>query len=211
MDLISNFFYVFLHIDKFLGAFIGEYGLFIYLILFIIIFCETGLVIIPFLPGDSLLFAAGAFAALGNLNIVILIIFLGLAAILGDTVNYHIGRYLGPKVLKDDNKFLKKEYIDKTNEFYETYGGKTIILARFMPIIRTFAPFVAGVGKMNYKKFITFNAIGGIVWVSGILLIGYSFGNIPFVEKNFSIVIIAIIMISLLPAVFELIKNKFFK
>ncbi|GAA0116492.1 DedA family protein [Clostridium senegalense] len=211
MDLISNFFYVFLHIDKFLGAFIGEYGLFIYLILFIIIFCETGLVIIPFLPGDSLLFAAGAFAALGDLNIVILIIFLGLAAILGDTVNYHIGRYLGPKVLKDDNKFLKKEYIDKTNEFYETYGGKTIILARFMPIIRTFAPFVAGVGKMNYKKFITFNAIGGIVWVSGILLIGYSFGNIPFVEKNFSIVIIAIIMISLLPAVFELIKNKFFK
>lgn len=211
MDLISNFFYVFLHIDKFLGAFIGEYGLFIYLILFIIIFCETGLVIIPFLPGDSLLFAAGAFAALGNLNIVILIIFLGLAAILGDTVNYHIGRYLGPKVLKDDNKFLKKEYIDKTNKFYETYGGKTIILARFMPIIRTFAPFVAGVGKMNYKKFITFNAIGGIVWVSGILLIGYSFGNIPFVEKNFSIVIIAIIMISLLPAVFELIKNKFFK
>lgn len=211
MDLISNFFYVFLHIDKFLGAFIGEYGLFIYLILFIIIFCETGLVIIPFLPGDSLLFAAGAFAALGDLNIVILIIFLGLAAILGDTVNYHIGRYLGPKVLKDDNKFLKKEYIDKTNKFYETYGGKTIILARFMPIIRTFAPFVAGVGKMNYKKFITFNAIGGIVWVSGILLIGYSFGNIPFVEKNFSIVIIAIIMISLLPAVFELIKNKFFK
>ncbi|MBU5226804.1 DedA family protein [Clostridium senegalense] len=211
MDLISNFFYVVLHIDKFLGAFIGEYGLFIYLILFIIIFCETGLVIIPFLPGDSLLFAAGAFAALGDLNIVILIIFLGLAAILGDTVNYHIGRYLGPKVLKDDNKFLKKEYIDKTNEFYETYGGKTIILARFMPIIRTFAPFVAGVGKMNYKKFITFNAIGGIVWVSGILLIGYSFGNIPFVEKNFSIVIIAIIMISLLPAVFELIKNKFFK
>ncbi|GAA0124970.1 DedA family protein [Clostridium sp. CTA-19] len=211
MDLISNFFYVFLHIDKFLGAFIGEYGLFIYLILFIIIFCETGLVIIPFLPGDSLLFAAGAFAALGDLNIVILIIFLGLAAILGDTVNYHIGRYLGPKVLKDDNKFLKKEYIDKTNKFYETYGGKTIILARFMPIIRTFAPFVAGVGKMNYKKFITFNAIGGIVWVSGISLIGYSFGNIPFVEKNFSIVIIAIIMISLLPAIFELIKNKFFK
>ncbi|NEU05894.1 MULTISPECIES: DedA family protein [Clostridium] len=211
MDLISNFFYVFLHIDKFLGAFIGEYGLFIYLILFIIIFCETGLVIIPFLPGDYLLFAAGAFAALGNLNIVILIIFLGLAAILGDTVNYHIGRYLGPKVLKDDNKFLKKEYIDKTNKFYETYGGKTIILARFMPIIRTFAPFVAGVGKMDYKKFITFNAIGGIVWVSGISLIGYSFGNIPFVEKNFSIVIIAIIMISLLPAIFELIKNKFFK
>lgn len=211
MDLISNFLNVFLHIDKFLGAFIGEYGLFIYLILFIIIFCETGLVIIPFLPGDSLLFAAGAFAALGDLNIVILIISLGLAAILGDTVNYHIGRYLGPKVLKDDNKFLKKEYIDKTNKFYETYGGKTIILARFMPIIRTFAPFVAGVGKMNYKKFITFNAIGGIVWVSGILLIGYSFGNIPFVEKNFSIVIIAIIMISLLPAVFELIKNKFFK
>ncbi|WP_010294981.1 DedA family protein [Clostridium senegalense] len=211
MDLISNFLNVFLHIDKFLGAFIGEYGLFIYLILFIIIFCETGLVIIPFLPGDSLLFAAGAFAALGDLNIVILIISLGLAAILGDTINYHIGRYLGPKVLKDDNKFLKKEYIDKTNKFYETYGGKTIILARFMPIIRTFAPFVAGVGKMNYKKFITFNAIGGIVWVSGILLIGYSFGNIPFVEKNFSIVIIAIIMISLLPAVFELIKNKFFK
>lgn len=211
MDLISNFLNVFLHIDKFLGAFIGEYGLFIYLILFIIIFCETGLVIIPFLPGDSLLFAAGAFAALGDLNIVILIIFLGLAAILGDTVNYHIGRYLGPKVLKDDNKFLKKEYIDKTNKFYETYGGKTIILARFMPIIRTFAPFVAGVGKMDYKKFITFNAIGGIVWVSGISLIGYSFGNIPFVEKNFSIVIIAIIMISLLPAIFELIKNKFFK
>lgn len=211
MDLISNFLNVFLHIDKFLGAFIGEYGLFIYLILFIIIFCETGLVIIPFLPGDSLLFAAGAFAALGDLNIVILIIFLGLAAILGDTVNYHIGRYLGPKVLKDDNKFLKKEYIDKTNKFYETYGGKTIILARFMPIIRTFAPFVAGVGKMDYKKFITFNAIGGIIWVSGISLIGYSFGNIPFVEKNFSIVIIAIIMISLLPAIFELIKNKFFK
>lgn len=209
MNTISQFLDVMLHLDKYLGVVINSYGMLTYVILFIIVFCETGLVVTPLLPGDSLLFAAAAFAGTGVLNIFILLLLFGVAAILGDTVNYHIGRYLGPKVFeKKNSKIFKKEYLDKTNSFYEKYGGKTIIIARFVPIVRTFAPFVAGVGKMNYSRFLLFNAIGGIMWVLLVGNVGYFFGNLPIVEKNFSLVIIAIIFISLLPAIIEFLRHK---
>ena len=205
MNTIIDFF---LHIDKNLATVIQNYGLGTYLILFLIIFCETGLVITPFLPGDSLLFAAGAFASIGSLNITILLLLLGFAAVIGDTINYFIGSYIGEKAFKEKSRFLKKEYLDKTKTFYEKYGPKTIIIARFIPIIRTFAPFVAGMGKMKYKKFIVYNLIGGILWVFLFLLAGYFFGNISFVKNNFSLVIIAIIAISILPAVYEYINHR---
>src|ERR1043165_376339 len=170
MDFIKTIFEFALHFDKYLGGFVQQYGVLTYAILFAIIFCETGLVVTPFLPGDSLLFAAGALAASidtgGILNPFLLIVVLSIAAIAGDTANYLIGAYIGPKVFERNSRFLKKEYLDRTNEFYAKYGGKTIILARFVPIVRTFAPFVAGVGKMNYRRFIMFNVIGGIVWVT---------------------------------------------
>ena len=208
MEVITNLIELFLHIDEYLAEIISQYGVWTYALLFLIIFLETGLVVTPFLPGDSLLFAAGSFAALGVLNPWVLVILLSIAAILGDTVNYWIGHYIGPKAFSGNVRFLKKEYLDQTHAFYEKHGGKTIILARFVPIVRTFAPFVAGVGAMTYKKFITYNIIGGILWVNIFVWLGYFFGTLPFVQENFEIAIIAIVFISVLPMIYEFIKAK---
>ncbi|MDX5346576.1 MAG: DedA family protein [Hymenobacteraceae bacterium] len=211
MELLGQFIDVFLHLDKYLDQIIADYGTLTYAILFLIIFVETGLVVMPFLPGDSLLFAAGALAALPGspLNVGMLILLLIVAAILGDTLNYSIGNYIGPRVFQRDFRFLKQEYLHKTQEFYNKHGGKTIIFARFIPIIRTFAPFVAGVGTMRYSKFIAYNVIGGIVWVAGFVIIGYFFGNMEVVKRNFSLVILGIIVLSVLPPVIEFLKQKF--
>jgi len=199
-----------LHIDKHLSEIIRDYQVWTYLILFIIIFAETGFVVTPFLPGDSLLFAAGALIASGNtgLNIYLLALLLFVAAVLGDTVNYEIGKYYGPKAFSGKIKFLKKEYLVKTQNFFIKHGGKTIIYARFVPIVRTFAPFVAGVGQMAYKRFASFNVIGAFLWIGIFLFLGYIFGNLPFIQKNFSLVILAIIVISILPAVIEVLRSK---
>lgn len=199
---------IFLHLDKYLGAIIHEYGTATYIILFLVIFLETGLVITPFLPGDSLLFAAGTFAAIGAMDVHLLFLILFIAAILGDTCNYSIGKFLGPKVFTGHYKFLKKEYLDKAHTFYEKYGAKTIIIARFVPIVRTFAPFVAGIGKMHYGKFITYNIVGGFIWTAGLTYAGYFFGTIPFIKNNFSVAILTIIFISLLPAIIEFIRER---
>ena len=197
-----------LHIDVHLSEIIQSYGVWTYLILFLIIFCETGLVVTPFLPGDSLLFAAGAFAARGDLHVLWLFVLLSIAAILGDTANYWIGNLVGPKVFHQEHvRFLNKEYLNRTHLFFEKYGGKTIIIARFVPIIRTFAPFVAGIGSMTYTRFISYNIIGGIVWIASFAFAGYFFGNIPLVKKNFTLVIFAIIIISILPGVIEFIRQ----
>jgi len=202
MEIIKSFVDLFLHLDEYLATIIVQYGGWTYAILFAVIFVETGLVIMPFLPGDSLLFAAGTFAALPDgLNIWYLIVLLIVAAFLGDTVNYSIGHYLGDRAY--NIKWIKKEYFDKTHAFFEKHGGKAIFLARFVPIVRTFAPFVAGIGKMSYAYFITYNLVGGIVWVLLFTFAGYFFGNIPFMRDNFEYVIIVIILISLLPMVFE--------
>lgn len=209
MDTFTYIIDIFLHLDKYLGMIINNFGFETYLILFLIIFLETGLVVTPFLPGDSLIFAAAAFAAMGMLNIYVLVGILIVAAILGDTVNYEIGRIFGNKLIKfGGGKLIKKEHLDKTNNFYEKHGGKTIIFARFIPIVRTLAPFVAGIGKMHYKNFISFNAVGGLVWVLGVSALGYFFGNIPIVKENFEIVIIGIILVSVLPVIIEFIKSK---
>lgn len=211
MEIISYFIDLILHLDEHLSSIIQNYGTWTYLILFAIIFMETGLVVTPFLPGDSLLFAAGTFAspALGSaLNIGLLWVLLVAAAIIGDTVNYWIGHYIGPRAFSGEIRFLKKDYLDRTHEFYEKHGGKTIILARFVPIVRTFAPFVAGVGEMKYGRFLTYNVVGAILWVSIFTLGGYYFGNLPFVKENFSLVVVAIIIISVLPAVYEIVKDR---
>jgi membrane-associated protein len=211
MNIIQQLINLFLHLDKYLGQIISQYGTLTYLLLFLVIFMETGLVVTPFLPGDSLLFAAGTFAspALGSpLNIWVLWVLLCAAAVLGDTVNYWIGHYIGPRAFSGEVRFLKKEYLDRTHAFFEKYGGKTIILARFVPIVRTFAPFVAGVGEMTYVHFISYNIIGGIAWVSLFLWLGYFFGNLPFVQKNFSLIVIAIILISVMPAVYEFVRAR---
>ncbi len=197
-----------LHIDVHLEQLIASYGVVTYVILFVIIFVETGLVFTPFLPGDSLLFAAGALAALGSFNILVLLGLLITAAILGDTVNYWIGHFFGEKLIANPKVPIKKEHIDKTKAFFDKHGGKTIILARFVPIVRTFAPFVAGIGQMSYPKFISFNVIGGIAWVSLFLLSGFYFGNIPAVKHNFSLVIMGIILVSVLPMIIEVVRNK---
>lgn len=204
----------FLHLDDVLGNIIKQYGTTTYIILFLIIFVETGLVIWPFLPGDSLLFAAGSFAAIGSLNIWVIIILLFIAAVLGDTVNYYIGKNMGLKILKwqfRGKPIVKQEYIDKTHDFYEKHGPKTIILARFVPIVRTFAPFVAGIGEMSYSKFIAYNFIGGAIWVVSLSLLGYFFGQIPIIKNNFETVILGIIFISVLPMIIELAKHQFQK
>ena len=208
MDFIMQIVDFILHVDKYLDMIIAAVGNWTYVVLFIIVFIETGLVVTPFLPGDSLLFAAGAFAARGAFDVILLYALMAVAAVLGDTANYWIGHFIGPRVFTTKSRLFKKEYLDRTQAFYEKHGGKTIFLARFIPIIRTFAPFVAGVGKMTYGHFITYNIVGGIVWTAVFIFGGYFFGNLPFVEKNFSLVIIAIIVISVLPAVYEAIKNR---
>jgi membrane-associated protein len=196
-----------LHIDQHLSILCTSYGLWIYLILFIIIFCETGLVVTPILPGDSLLFAVGSLAAIGAMDLTLSLVLISIAAILGDTVNYAIGNFLGPKVFHDDHaRFLNKEYLRRTHAFYEKHGGKTIIIARFLPIIRTFAPFVAGIGSMTYPRFLFFNVIGGLLWVFVAVLSGYWFGSLPFIKKNFSIVIMALVVIPGIPALVEFIR-----
>jgi len=208
MEFIEYLIDLFLNLDKHLNELILQYGYLTYGILFVVIFAETGFVFTPFLPGDSLLFAAGAFAALGSFNVHLLFILLATAAVLGDTINYWIGHYLGLKLFEKYPRFLKKEYLDRTHQFYEKHGGKTIIIARFVPIIRTFAPFVAGIGAMSYTKFITYNVIGGILWCAKFIYGGYFFGNLSFVKNNFSIVIITIIFISVLPGIIEYIRHK---
>ncbi len=201
---------IFLHIDAHLNSVIQNYGLWTYLILFLVIFCETGLVVTPFLPGDSLLFAAGTFATAGSLKVGWLFVLLSIAAVAGDTVNYWIGYFVGPKVFKKENvRFLNKKYLDRTHQFYEKYGGKTIFIARFIPIIRTFAPFVAGIGKMSYWRFISYNVSGGVVWIAVCVFAGYYFSNLPIVKQNFSLVILAIILISILPAVIEFLRQHY--
>lgn len=202
----------FRHLDVHLENIMREYELATYLILALIIFCETGLVVTPFLPGDSLLFAAGAITAkTGILSVWILIPLLFLAAILGDNTNYFFGKFLGNKVFTKDYWFLKRKYIDQTHEFYEKHGGRTLIMARFVPIVRTFAPFVAGVGKMEYRKFISYCLAGGILWVSSLTLAGYFFGQIPIVKDNFEVVVLGIIGISVLPILIEVLRAKFGK
>ncbi|HEU4587921.1 MAG TPA: DedA family protein [Gemmatimonadales bacterium] len=198
----------FIHLDVHLGEIIARYGAGTYLVLLLIVFCETGLVITPFLPGDSLLFAAGAFAALGSLDPVLLIVLLAAAAIAGDTVNYWIGAAIGPRAFTGEIKLLKREHLERTHAFYEKHGGKTIILARFIPIIRTFAPFVAGIGSMQYTRFLVYNVVGGAVWVTLFVLAGYFFGNLPAVRKNFTYVIMAIILISVMPIAVEFVKSR---
>ena len=209
MEFLKDFADILIHLDKYLDSIIRSYGTLTYGILFLIIFCETGLVITPILPGDSLLFATGTFAALGSLDISLTIILLSIAAIAGDTVNYWIGYLVGPKVFaKEKSRFFNKEYLDRTHRFYQKYGGKTIIIARFIPIIRTFAPFVAGIGRMTYKRFIAYNVLGGIGWIVTFVLGGYFFGNIPLVKNNFALIILAIIIISVLPAIIEFVRQR---
>jgi len=211
LNLIKWFIDFFLHLDQHLGEIIQSYGTHTYLLLFIIIFCETGLVVTPILPGDSLLFAAGTFSAQGWLNVWALFISLSIAAILGDTVNYAIGHYIGARAFSMNSRFLKKEYLDRTHQFFEKYGGKTIIIARFVPIVRTFAPFVAGAGSMTYFKFLSYNVIGGVLWMGVCVFAGYFFGNIPIIKQNFTIVIFTIIFISILPSIIEFLRHRYSK
>ena len=209
MELLKEFIELFLHLDTHLQVVIQEYGLWTYLILFLIIFCETGLVVTPILPGDSLLFAAGTFAASGALDVWGLCALLSVAAVAGDAANYAIGHFMRPKVFQHEhNRFLKKEYLDRTHQFYEKYGGKTIIIARFVPIVRTFAPFVAGVGRMTYWRFASYNIIGGMAWIATCVFAGYAFGNIPIVKEHFTLVILAIIFISILPGLIEFLRQR---
>jgi membrane-associated protein len=200
---------IFLHLDQHLSHIIRDYGMWTYLLLFIIIFCETGLVITPILPGDSLLFAAGTFAAGGALDPLWLFFLLSIAAVAGDSVNYWVGNLIGPKIFqKEKVRFFKKEYLERTHAFYERHGGKTIIIARFIPIIRTFAPFVAGIGQMTYLRFFAYNVMGGLSWIAIFVFGAYFFGNIPVVKRNFTLVIVAIIIISILPGVIEFLRQR---
>ena len=209
MEFIKSLIDILLHLDIHLDLVIRSYGFWTYGILFLIIFLETGLVVTPFLPGDSLLFAAGTFAALGSLNVMWVIILLSIAAVAGDTANYWIGHAAGPKVFsKEKSRLFNKEYLRRTHEFYEKYGGKTIIIARFVPIIRTFAPFVAGIGSMTYGRFIAYNIVGGMGWVVLLVLGGYFFGNIPVIKRNFSLAIAAIIFLSILPGIIEFLRQR---
>lgn len=208
MEILAGAFNFILHVDKYLGEIISNYGGLSYLILFLIIFAETGFVFTPFLPGDSLLFAAGAFSAIGSFNIIILLLVLWFAAFLGDTANYWIGHFFGQRMVDNPRMPINQEHIDKAQKFYDKHGGKAIFLARFIPVIRTTAPFVAGIGKMDYKKFVYYNVAGGFVWVFGFTLMGYFFGNIPSVKENFSLVVLAIIALSILPVVIEFLKAR---
>ena len=208
MEYLNYLIDLFLHLDEYLNEIIQNYGVWTYAILFLIIFMETGLVITPFLPGDSLLFAAGAFAALGSFNVVLLFALLFVAAVLGDAVNYWIGRTIGPRAFEQNHRFLKRSHLEKTHKFYEKHGGKTIVLARFVPIVRTFAPFVAGVGTMEYGRFAFYNVFGAFIWTSLFIFGGYFFGNLPIVKTNFEIVILGIIFISVLPMVIEYFRSR---
>jgi membrane-associated protein len=209
MDLILQFVDIVLHLDRHLSTVIQDYGVWTYLILFLIIFCETGLVVTPILPGDSLLFAAGTFAARDALDVGLVLLLLSLAAVAGDTLNYAIGYRVGPQVFRKEGvRFLNREYLDRTHRFYERYGAKTIVIARFVPVIRTFAPFVAGIGRMSYARFVTYNVAGGVGWILSLVLGGYAFGNIPVVKQNFTLVIFAIIVLSVLPGVIEYLRQR---
>ena len=209
MELIINFADFFVHLDRHLASIIQFFGGWTYFIFFLVIFCETGLVVTPFLPGDSLLFGLGTFAAMGVLQIEWLLILLAIAAVAGNTMNYAIGKFVGPKVFHKDNaRFLNKEYLDRTHDFYEKHGGKTIVIARFIPIIRTFAPFVAGVGKMSYLRFVIYNIAGSVAWVAIFILGGYYFGILPAVRRNFTFVIFGIIVVSVLPVVIEYFRSR---
>jgi membrane-associated protein len=210
MEFISQLIELIVHLDVHISEIVNHFGAFTYLILFGIIFCETGLFMAPFLPGDSLIFVVGALSAAGTMNIWILTVTLIAAAIIGDTVNYHIGKYLGPKIFQKQNvKLLNKKHLERAHRFYERHGGKTVIIARFIPVIRTFAPFVAGMGSMSYGRFILYNVVGGVLWVSVCISSGYLFGNIPVVKDNFTLVVLAIIFISLLPVFISwLLNNK---
>ena len=209
MDLLATFLEIMLHLDKHLAGLVAQYGTWVYAILFVIVFCETGLIVLPFLPGDSLLFVAGALAAAGGMHIGLLIVLLIIAAVLGDAVNYAAGAWFGPKVFRWENsRFFNRTAFDRTHGFYEKHGGKTVIIARFMPLIRTFAPFVAGVGQMSYARFALFNVTGAVLWVTSLSLAGYWFGNLPWVKDNLTAVILAIIAISLAPLAVAWLRAK---
>jgi membrane-associated protein len=208
VELIANFFDLFIHLDRYLSTIIHNFGGWTYLLVFLVVFCETGLVVTPLLPGDSLLFALGAFAALGTLEVKWLFIILSVAAVGGDAVNYAVGKFVGPRIFhRKDTLFFNKEYLERTRQFYEKYGGKTIVIARFIPIIRTFAPFVAGIGAMTYQRFAAYNILGGISWIAVFIFGGYYFGNLHAVKQNFSLVIFAIIFLSVLPGVIEFLRR----
>jgi len=209
VELIRQLLDILLHLDRHLDTIIQQYGVWTYLILFLIIFCETGLVVTPILPGDSLLFAVGTFAARNALDLGLLLVLLSVAAVAGDTVNYAIGYRVGPQIFRKEGvRFLNREYLDRTHRFYERHGAKTIVIARFVPIIRTFAPFVAGVGRMSYARFVTYNVAGGVGWIAALVLGGYLFGNISVVRQNFTLVIFAIIVLSILPGVIEFLRQR---
>jgi len=208
MEFLQSVIDIFLHLDTYLDEVIRTYGVWTYALLFMIIFMETGLVVTPFLPGDSLLFAAGTFAALGSLNVWLLWLLVFVAGVLGDTVNYWIGNKVGPRAFDGNVRFLKQEYLDRTQRFYDKHGGKTIVLARFVPIVRTFAPFVAGVGTMEYRRFITYNVFGAFLWTALFISLGYFFGNIPFVQENFELVVVGIILVSIVPMVIEFVRGR---
>lgn len=207
MDILAYLIDVVLHLDRHLVELIRDYGAWVYLVLFLIIFAETGLVVTPFLPGDSLLFVAGTLAAAGGMDIGLLIVLLCIAAILGDSVNYAIGKHVGDRMVKS-GRFIRQEHVDRTHAFYEKYGGKTIVIARFVPIVRTFAPFVAGIGKMDYGRFLLFNVTGGVFWVVSLTTAGYFFGNLPVVKDNLSLVVLGIVIASIMPAVIEYVRHR---
>lgn len=209
MEYLAQVVDLLLHLDQHLTVFLQQHGAWVYVLLFMIVFAETGLVVTPFLPGDSLLFVAGTLAAAGGMDIRLLIVLLTIAAIAGDTVNYWFGNYVGPRVFTSENsRFLNRQHLERTHAFYERHGGKTIVIARFVPIIRTFAPFVAGVGKMPYPRFLAYNVFGGILWVVSLTLAGYYFGNLPFVKNNLTLVILGIIVVSIMPGVVEYLRQR---
>lgn len=209
MELIAFFWDVIVHLDKHLAAFLAQYGAWVYALLFLIVFCETGLVVTPFLPGDSLLFVAGALAATGGMDVAVLNGTLIGAAVLGNSVNYSVGRYLGPKVFHwEDSRFFNRRALEHAHAFYERYGGTTIVITRFMPILRTFAPFVAGIGQMSYTRFQVFNIAGAVLWVASLTLAGFWFGNLPLVKNNLTLVILAIVVVSLLPAAVGYLRHR---
>ena len=208
MELIAQFIDIFLHLDQHLTLLINQYGVWVYAILFAIIFCETGLVVMPFLPGDSLLFVVGALAATGALDVQLVILLLMAAAFLGDNTNYWIGRFIGPRVFTLESRWLNRRHLEKTEAFYEKHGGKTVLFARFLPIFRTFAPFVAGIGHMIYNRFVLFSFLGAIVWINSLVFLGYFFGNIPIVKNNLTVAILGIIVLSLMPGLIHFVREK---